>query len=39
MNQEFNIELFEEYDGINFYTIRKKGEQETESGKVFVAIP
>lgn len=33
MDQEFNIELFEEYDGINFYTIRLKGEPETEVEK------
>ena len=39
MNQEFNIELFEEYDGINFYTIRKKGEQETEAEKFLLQVP
>lgn len=39
MDQEFNIELFEEYDGINFYTIRLKGEPETEVEKFLLKFP
>ena len=28
---EYSIELFEEYDNINFYTIRLKGDVHTEA--------
>ena len=39
MDQEFNVELLEEYDGINFYTIRLKGEPETEVEKFLLKFP
>ena len=39
MEQEYSIELFEEYDNINFYTIRFDGEELTEAEKFISKFP
>lgn len=36
---EYSIELFEEYDNINFYTIRIKGDAHTEAEKFLLKFP
>lgn len=36
---EYTIELFEEYDNINFYTIRFKGDVYTEAEKFLLKFP
>ena len=38
VKRKISVELFEEYEAVNFYTIRFDGE-ETEADKFFASIP
>lgn len=39
MDAKYSIELFEEYDTVNFYTIRRQGDNETEAEKFLLKFP
>lgn len=39
MEYQYELEVFEEYDNINFYTIRLKGDEYTEAEKFLMKFP